>query len=146
MHLTDKMIELITRGEQAVLGAVNSGIYLTVSKLISRVEGFVNSSNFNASSSRQYGVPLIEGVRGAMNRQLHMGWVHVLGNTKANDGTWRLRFFEGGTRQRGKRDNHNRGRIGPNWFFKAGIRGADETVSLEIQNAIDNAIKNITKE
>lgn len=57
---------------------------------------------------------IIETKKGEMSTK-----VHIMGTRATGSGTYRLRFFEKGTRERYTRTGHHyRGRIVPLWFFR----------------------------
>lgn len=127
--------------------AARAGVIAAINTIRDKVKANVNSSGFNSNSSSQFGVPLIEGVRTYMEGNYPIGVTHILGDTKHNDGTWRLRFFEGGTVERTQKTyGRYTGSIGANWFFKNAIVNADSTAQKLIDDRIHQAIDNINKQ
>lgn len=64
--------------------------------------------------------------------------VHALGN-HADDGTWKARFFVGGTQYRkGNPNNSNKGRIAANEAVDKGIRDGQKILETYIKNTLDN--------
>jgi len=128
-------------------GAARAGVIAAINEIRDKVKSGVSSSGFNSNSSKQFGVPLIEGVRTYMEGNYPIGVTHILGDTKHNDGTWRLRFFEGGTKPRTQKTyDRFTGSIAANWFFKNAIVNADAEAQKLIDDRIQKAIDNINKE
>ena len=68
--------------------------------------------------------------------------VHILGVRNKNSGTFRTRFFEGGTNERFTKKSkkikpHYTGRIPTKWFFKDAIADAEARLIKNLQNEID---------
>ena len=61
--------------------------------------------------------------------------VHALGH-RENDGSWKARFFVGGTTYR-KNDKGNKGFIKENAAVDKGLQGADEILSTYINNSLN---------
>lgn len=126
--------------------AARAGVIAAINTVRDRVKSGVSSASFNSSNSKQFGVPLIEGVRTYMEQGYPIGVTHILGDTKHNDGTWRLRFFEGGTKERTqKTTGRNTGSISARWFFRNSISNADEIAQRLIDSRISKAIEEINK-
>ena len=62
--------------------------------------------------------------------------IHSLGH-KENDGTWKARFFVGGTTYR-KNNKGNKGYIKSNEAVDKGLNDAENILNSYIKNAIDN--------
>ncbi len=62
--------------------------------------------------------------------------IHALGN-KANDGTWKARFFVGGTTYR-KNNRGNKGYIKSNEAVDKGLSDAENILNSFIKNTLDN--------
>lgn len=62
--------------------------------------------------------------------------IHALGN-KANDGTWKARFFVGGTTYR-KNNKGNKGYIKSNEAVDNGLTNAENILNSFIKNTLDN--------
>lgn len=124
--------------------AARAGVIAAINTIRDKVKSSVSSADFNTSSSKQFGVPLIEGVRTYMEQGYPIGVTHILGNTKSNDGTWRLRFFEGGTKERvQKTTGRKTGSISARWFFNDSTSNADEIAQRLIDDRIAKAIEEI---
>lgn len=124
--------------------AARAGVIAAINTIRDKVKSSVSSADFNTSSSKQFGVPLIEGVRTYMEQGYPIGVTHILGNTKTNDGTWRLRFFEGGTKERvQKTTGRKTGSISARWFFNDSTSNADEIAQRLIDDRIAKAIEEI---
>lgn len=126
--------------------AARAGVIAAINTIRDKVKSSVSSADFNTSSSKQFGVPLIEGVRTYMEQGYPIGVTHILGNTKSNDGTWRLRFFEGGTKERvQKTTGRKTGSISARWFFNDSTSNADEIAQRLINDRIAKAIEEINQ-
>lgn len=126
--------------------AARAGVIAAINTIRDKVKSSVSSADFNTSSSKQFGVPLIEGVRTYMEQGYPIGVTHILGNTKSNDGTWRLRFFEGGTKERvQKTTGRKTGSISARWFFNDSTSNADEIAQRLIDDRIAKAIEEINQ-
>lgn len=126
--------------------AARAGVIAAINTIRDKVKSSVSSADFNTSSSKQFGVPLIEGVRTYMEQGYPIGVTHILGNTKSNDGTWRLRFFEGGTKERvQKTTSRKTGSISARWFFNDSTSNADEIAQRLIDDRIAKAIEEINQ-
>jgi hypothetical protein len=134
--LKQYIADILSDTDNAVKSATRHGISNAVNTLIDKTRANIAASDFKSSSSQHYGVGLIHGARGALVKGQPFGIVHILGN-RYNDGTYRLRFFEGGAKRK------NRGIIGPRYFFKHAIANAESlTISL-IQQAIDKNLQEL---
>ncbi len=75
-----------------------------------------------SKSSAKYSDRLIDAVRKSKIEETKKGditsAVHIMGTRDATSGTYRLRFFEKGTRKRQTRKGYNRGIIQPLYFFR----------------------------
>ena len=124
--------------------AARAGVIAAINTIRDKVKSSVSSADFNTSSSKQFGVPLIEGVRTYMEHGYPIGVTHILGNTKSNDGTWRLRFFEGGTGERTQKTTGRKtGSISARWFFSNAISDADGIAQRLIDDRIAKTIEEI---
>lgn len=134
--LKDYFGELFKETNTEIMIAARHGVSEAVNTLKQKTREFVATSPFKSDFSQQYGVGLIEGVRAYMQKDA-TGFVHVLGDTRHNDGTWRLRFFQTSTRDR----KGPRGRIKSYHFLDdaASVIGSDAThiIQQSIQEKID---------
>lgn len=131
--------------DKRISGATRKGIYKAINSIAARARSNVMSSWFKSTKPTRNGAPLIYGIRAHMfdtDFNKAAGRVHILGDTRVNDGTWMLRFFsDAGTKQRGLKQGHNKGRIrGDRWFVNA-IQGADNLAVQNVQQSIDEMIK-----
>lgn len=84
--------------------------------------------------------------------------VHILGTRKKSSGTFRLRFFEGGTVPRKTKNGYtdrlgrtypagqNRGQLRGTNFFSSAISGSEQQVVTSLHENLVEEIKKITKE
>lgn len=125
-------------------GAARAGVIAAINEVRDKVSSGISSSSFNSSSSIHYGIPLIEGLRTYTEKNYPIAVTHILGNTKTNDGTWRLRFFEGGTKpRRQKTTKRFTGSIKANWFFRNAIINAEAEAQTLIDDRLAQAIDKI---
>jgi hypothetical protein len=123
---------------ETILSAARHGVSLATNALRDQTKQNISTSWFNSSTSR-YGVGLIEGVQAFMYKGAATGVIAVLGNSRVDDGTWRLRFFENGTKPRQSKHGKNYGSIRPAYFFanaKSSVNVMD-IINDTIQKAID---------
>lgn len=136
--LSQYVSDMLSDTDNAVKTATRHGISETINTIINKTRANVSASDFQSTRpSRQYGVPLIEGVRAYMVKGQPFGVVHILGDTRHNDGTWRLRFFEMGAKRA------KRGIIGPNYFFKHASADAENIAISLVQQAIDKNLQEL---
>ena len=143
--LTQYLNDLLSETQNSVKSAARHGISNTVNQLIQTTINEISRSGFNSQSSRQYGVPLYMGVRGAMVKNEVAGLVHILGDTKHNDGTWRLRFFNAPTKNRVTRKGYNRGVVGGWYFFNRATSDAESVAVANVQTAIEKTIDELNQ-
>ena len=138
--------ELFDKTNIRILQAARHGVSNAINALIDKTKQNVSGAYFRSSTSQHYSVPLIEGVRGYLYRGVPTGFVDILGNRQSNDGTWRLRFFEGGTKERKNKSNgHSYGRLKPARFF-APVAGMAQTEAVnKIKESISNAIDELNQ-
>lgn len=82
------------------------------------------------------------------------GVIHTMGTRKKGSGTFRTRFFEGGTKERYQKTYNGRplkkkrylGKLEPKYFFRQGQEGVQQTVSNEISIALVETIKRLNSQ
>lgn len=92
-----------------------------------------------SASQYKYGTEAYQRLaEGIMVGKLNNGQVkiHALG-TNQNDGTWKARFFVGGTTYR-KNQNGNKGYIKENSAVDKGIRNAESILTSYLNNVLNN--------
>lgn len=131
--------ELFDLTNERILAATRHGVSNAVNDIIKRTKANISSSWFNGDSTKSFGVPLKEGVRGFLYKGEATGVVSVMGDTVHNDGTWRLRFFEGGTKPRPSKHGKDYGSIRATNFFANVINSTDyfETIRQAVETEID---------
>lgn len=107
----------------------------------------------------KYSDTLYDAVRMGVYEDSNFKWflkVHILGSRKKTSGTFRLRFFEGGTVPRKTKNTYtdrlgrtypagqNRGRLNPRNFFSAAISTKQNEVIEAIQTNIIEEIEKIS--
>ena len=107
----------------------------------------------------KYSDTMYEGVRMSVTQEKDFRWyfkVHILGTRKKTSGTFRLRFFEGGTVPRKTRYSYtdklgrtypaglNRGSLKATNFFASAISSSESQVVTAIKENLVEEIKKIT--
>lgn len=69
--------------------------------------------------------------------------VHTMGSRKKTSGTFRARFFEGGTIVRQTKDGKNRGALSPLNFFGSAVTSTKAEVQSTIDTELSRAIQEI---
>ena len=126
--------------KQQVAGAVRHGVSDSANIIREQAKANLLSTGLNVTSSRHYSSPLIEGVKAYMWREMPVAVVHIMGDNRVNDGTWRLRFFESGTKERFTRNGFSRGSISGRHFFEQAVQGKQAIVENIVNHAIENNI------
>ena len=111
------------------------------------------------SSSTKYSDTLYDGVRMSVNQDSDFRWflkVHIMGSRSKSSGTFRLRFFEGGTVPRKTKNAYtdslgrtypagqNRGQLKAHNFFSAAISSKQSEVIDAIQQNLLEEIEKIS--
>lgn len=142
--------ELFDTTNTRIMQAARHGVSEALNLIRDKTKSNISSSWFNATTSagrtlrgRTYTVPLIEGVRAYMWSGVATGSVNIMGSRNEDDGTWRLRFFEGGTRVRKSKNGRTYGQIRPTWFFGNAIASVGSDTVTEIEKSIQHAIDEI---
>ena len=148
--------------KKEVLKARRRGMNKAVSKIRNATKKLIKSTFPNATkSSDKYNDSLIEGARVSKYRESTLvgeavAGTHIMGLRKKGSGTFRLRFFEGGTDKRFIKDHkrrnpknggmhhvkgHYTGSIKGKGFFKSAvdseINNASSIIEEELNKAID---------
>lgn len=146
--LTKYINDMLSVTDNSVKQAARHGVSETVNELMQNTINLLSSSGLQAMQpSRKYGVPLYMGVRGFMVKGEPTGVVHILGDTRHNDGTWRLRLHEHPSKLRKTKKGYSRGRLDGHYFFKHGARNvAEQTAFRNVEAAIDKTIQEINNE
>lgn len=138
--------DLFDKTNTRVMQAARHGVSDAINRIKEKTKSKISSSWFNATApTKKYGVPLIEGVKAYMWKGEPTGFADILGNRYTNDGTWMLRFFEGGTKERKSKFGNSYGKIRPAWFFGDAVASIGSDAILDIQNSIQHAIDEINK-
>lgn len=142
----EKWLETVT---EDVMKGVRHGVAVATNRLrdatlqgVRRTNpNFLHSSGKSHYGSTYYGVPLIDAVRTYMVKGEPTGIVSIMGNRATNDGTFRLRFFEVGTKNRVQRSTgRNLGKITAKWFFRDAVNTVNDQAIDDIRIALENAI------
>lgn len=92
----------------------------------------------------KYNDRLIDAIKYSVDRKGDEAKVHIMGTQKRGSGTFRLRFFEKGTKVR-KKDNHNRGKITALNFFRAARQSSKNDVNQAVTQHLILTIKKINE-
>lgn len=141
---------LFDKTNSRIMSAARHGVSEAINAIKERTKQNVSSSWFNGTTSagrtirgRTYTRPLIEGVNAYMWKGQATGFVDIMGSRGYDDGTWRLRFFNGGTRNRRSKNGRSYGSLRPSWFFANAISSAESDASSMIMSSIQSAIDEI---
>ena len=69
--------------------------------------------------------------------------VHIMGTRKQTSGTFRTRFFEGGTKVRKTKKGYNRGKIKALYFFKDAVSATKDKVQSTLDKELSKTIQKI---
>lgn len=131
--------------DELVQQKVRHGISLTINQLGEQVKIALSNTDLNINSPMPEGGTLYQGISQYMwkkdtNQNFSVGVINILGNRQENDGTWRLRFFEAGTKERKQKSNGKKlGAIEGRWFFDTGTRNVDAILRQNIDTCLEEA-------
>ena len=141
---------LFDKTNKRIMSAARHGVSEAIDAIKEKTKNNISSSQFNGITSagrtlrgRTYTTPLIEGVQAYMWQGVPTGFVHIMGTPRVDDGTWRLRFFNSGTRQRRSKKGNNYGSLKSDPFFANAITSAEPNAVSMIQESIQSAIDEI---
>ena len=69
--------------------------------------------------------------------------VHIMGSRSKTSGTFRTRFFEGGTVERKTKKGYSRGKIKPLYFFQNAIDATKNKVESTLDSELSKTIQKI---
>lgn len=132
--------------------SIRHGVWLVMEEIkklsISNLTSKVNA----AGTNNEWSTPLMSGVRGFLWKEENSASVHIYGNLQQNDGTWRLRFMETGTKPRYvkkntkyKRKGMYLGQIEPKPFFNPAVDTVQGKASGIIDSQIERKISMLNK-
>lgn len=149
--LKDQLYDVIDVTVEEAIAKVRHGISQSINTIAQDTRNALQNTGYRVNSPMPEGGTLMEGIRAFLYRRdssdyIH-GVVHILGNRNTNDGTWRLRFFEGGTQDRWQKKGNKRnltkvkylGSLPSKWFFRDSIQNAEQKTA----NIINNLLKDI---
>lgn len=145
-HITisnvDGVSNWLLMSEKALYGAAKHGVYLAVEPIYNATIQNIQSSPFKSDN-------LVKGVKYYFDNTNNAGTVDILGTNEYYE-SYRLRFFEGGTKQRvgGKKATkpHNRGSLSGNWFFRNAIMSSEGRAYEIFANTINEKIEELNNE
>lgn len=126
------------RAERAMIRAAAQRLYKQTESNIRSL--FPNSTNRNPN----YNDTIAEGLRMRIGKNTEYeteAIVHVMGTPKSGSQTYKLRFFEGGTKERIK--GHSRGRIEPMNFFQSAVNQTNGEVQDIMRNELEKYLEKI---
>ena len=128
---------------QKLDGFIKHGLYQAgdILKVQTKAVAAQLNSHLGTSSGKHgYTVPLNEGVIRALHTDNVPNFVRVnILGPRHNDGTWRLRFFEGGTKINGKQ------RIRPLNFFEQSINSSQPSIQNSIKQSLDELANKVNQ-
>lgn len=137
------LLEGLDRSNEIVTKTANHVIYNAINKILRpALEEKLRNTGVAVDKQREkYDTPLIEGIKTYMSTngdKSKTGWISILGERGYDDGTWQLRFYEGGTQERhNRRTGQSYGSIKPTYFFSQTINEQTDTVLSAIKEAIE---------
>lgn len=135
--------EVFNLTETRIMQAARHGVSNALNLIKDKTKSNISSSYFRSATSQHYPVGLIQGVKAYLYQGEPTGFVDILGNTRTNDGTWRLRFFEGGTKQRKSKNGRSYGALRGAYFFSNAYASIGSDAYATIQQAVNEAVDEI---
>ena len=130
-------------------GAIRHSISETLNTIRDLTRANISSSPFNSTSpirpqkNSPGGALLMMGAQAYMVKGNNVGFVHILGTQGNNDGTWMLRFYEGGTVERTHKNNKSVGHLEGYHFFRGATSNIDSLFYNEATKNINKTAKEI---
>lgn len=153
--LTQKLTEIAPKEiDKAIRKGMRKGLQQHRKQVISNLKTSIPKAN---KRNPLYSDRLVDAVkiRAKNDRDAEsgviIGKIHVMGSQKKGSGTFRTRFFEGGTKDRYQKTYKGRplkkkryiGKLDAKYFFRSGQSGVQDTVSSEISNALIETIQRL---
>lgn len=153
--LTQKLTEIAPKEiDKAIRKGMRKGLQQHRKQVISNLKTSIPKAN---KRNPLYSDRLVDAVkiRAKNDRDSQtgviIGKIHVMGSQKKGSGTFRTRFFEGGTKDRYQKTYKGRplrkkryiGKLDAKYFFRSGQDGVQDTVSSEISNALIETIQRL---
>lgn len=133
-HITisnvDGVENWLLMSERALYGAAKHGVYLAAKTIYDATLSNIASAPFKSDN-------LSKGVKFYFDNVNNAGAVDILGSDTYYD-SYRLRFFEGGTKKRESKHKSARGygHLNANWFFKNAIMSTQGRAYEIVKNTI----------
>ena len=145
-QLYEHLNEWLQRKDDTVLAKVRHAVSDTTKEVEQHVKDKLSNTTLNIHKPMKEGGTLFQGINKYMYKKetipnVSVGVVNILGDTKNNDGTWRLRFFEAGTKPRVSATGKNLGQIKPKWFFRDATTDVDLILKRNTEKALTEAAK-----
>lgn len=151
-----ELFEILDNYTDIVYKAKQSALRKGIRVMRDAAKRGLDASGINIGRNPKYNDTLREGIRTTKIRDDNSIYVHILGTNKKGSGTFRLRFFEGGTKERYAKTykgaplkkKRRLGRIPPNKysFFESSVMASqNDAISAfneHIQKYIENAWNN----
>jgi len=137
--------EVFDLTDKRINQAARHGVSMALNVIKDKTKSNIKGSYFRSATSQHYPVGLIEGVKAYLYQGEATGFVDILGNTRTNDGTWRLRFFENGTKQRKSKNGRTYGALKGAYFFSNAYASIGSDAITTIQQAVSEAVEEINR-
>lgn len=124
--------------EKALYGATKHGVWLAAKAIKDATLSNISASPFKSDRLRV-------GVKHYFSDNENAGVVDILGSKFYYD-SYKLRFFEGGTKLRRSKHGRHYGRIAPNYFFKNAILANSSRAYQIVKTAIYKKINELNHE
>jgi len=146
--LSEDINKWLSGQNEYVKGGVRHAISETINQVSRQVKNALSATDLRINSPMKEGGTLYKGINQYLwkketNPDMSVGVINILGDRNNNDGTWRLRFFEAGTKERISKTGKKLGAIHARWFFKSGISNIEEILKNNVDNAIRDAVDKI---
>lgn len=139
-----KMLDALSTKE--VMGIQRTALRKAANVLRSDARKRLKKDLPNATISKgKYSDTLIQGVITSVreDKEGMDAKVHIMGTRKQTSGTFRTRFFEGGTKVRKTKKGYERGKIKPLYFFKDAVSATKDKVQSTLDKELSKTIQEI---
>lgn len=142
LSLLSEFSEKIDLDIEDLRGAYKHALAEAAAKLKKETQTNMISRIPRANVRQRYDDTLADAVRISINLKDNpiKAIVHILGTRSRGSGTFRTRFFEGGTRERITKKG-SRGRIEPKSFFADAINNLRASLESMIESALSDRLK-----
>lgn len=162
MGLETNIVEVFEKFKELTAREMTKAVKRAINKAASTLKANTLSelyaTGINISSNSNYSDKLDDGVRmrkasGNYDEDIN-AMVHIMGSRSSGSGTFRLRFFEAGTKDRYQTKINGTplkkprfiGRIKPYWFFKSANSTLESQLDMIYMDEIDKTIQKINNQ